>query len=139
MNIREIVLAAVLLLAIIWADQARANSYCRDHLAEQGLEVTAVVTITGDHMTSDTWTVDHNTISITFDNEVVMVWNPRTVERHLALMDWIGTAEHYQAKTGVPPFAGRNVEGRVWLISQTTEADETALPRCFAHPLDPLD
>ena len=128
---------------------AERAEYCLASVEDQGWEVTETVTISGRPMVShfyrrsdsgemvstQEWTTDHDTISITFESEETMVWNPGTdsLNRHGALMDWIYTAERMRDDYEMPPFAARDETRQIWLYNQIfVDGDEG----CFAHPLD---
>jgi hypothetical protein len=130
---------ALLIILSVTSAKAQDAEYCITWADEQGWDVTFDVAISGDPLVmSKDFVAPHSTIEVRFDNEEVMVWNPTTTTRLGALADWIWTAEHFAVETETPAFAGRDANGRVWLVSKTAEVGVPNTIPCFAHPLDPL-
>lgn len=112
---------------------------CQLEAIDRGHEVTVGVAITGGPIDLGDWVVEHDTLIIRFANEPPMIWDRGTVgnDRVKALADWIWTAQNFEHNLGgQPPFATRDADGRIRLVSQYL--DEEGNWACFAHMLDPL-
>lgn len=124
-------------LAIV-GDVAKSQTAEATYCQERGSSlVTAKETvISGEQMVFGDWIVPHDTITVRFNDEPVLIWNQDSIEeeRHGALGDWIATALRLQRESGIAPFAGQDESEQVWLVSQYR--DYQGNWACFAHPLD---
>ncbi len=134
-------IGAVFLFVLVLTSSASGQSvYCTNWwMGEDGLEVTHNVTITGSPIVLGSWGAEHDTLTIWFNEEEPLIWNPKSVgtDRIGALADWVWTAKNFESESGFPAFAGRDEYGQVWLVSQYLDYTGEEWT-CFAHRLDQL-
>jgi hypothetical protein len=130
-----VLFAFALLTATSAQAELQSPDYCiQKYTMDTDLPVSTDIIFAGTQITVDNWTVDHDNITIKFDDlDLTFYYDHDSVDNIAVLMDWIGTALREEAEDGYATLAVLDREQNVVrLLSQSVFEDRLI---CFGNLL----